>query len=198
VRFIGLLHSSNCEPRMARRKFFSNPFSSSPTTTPSSPSSPMKEEKHKEPVVSYYQLFRYADYVDITIILVATMCSTVSGLTLPFMTVVFGDITQVFYVFVSYLYSGSPVPSSAETNFNNDILYCVYGFCLIGACSFFMSFLATSLWMWSGERQSRKLRKAYLRALLSQELGWYDQQKTGELSSRISANISSPFWQDLR
>jgi ABC-type multidrug transport system fused ATPase/permease subunit len=40
--------------------------------------------------------------------------------------------------------------------------------------------------MVSSERQTNKMRKAYFRAILRQEIGWFDQHKSGELSTRLA------------
>ena len=39
--------------------------------------------------------------------------------------------------------------------------------------------------MITGERQIRKVREAYLKSILSQEIGWFDTTKSSELSTRI-------------
>jgi ABC-type multidrug transport system fused ATPase/permease subunit len=46
-----------------------------------------------------------------------------------------------------------------------------------------------SCWMQTGERQSARMRIAYLRAMLSQDVGFFDTDaSTGEIVSRISSD----------
>lgn len=43
--------------------------------------------------------------------------------------------------------------------------------------------------MWTGERQSGKMRAKYLQAMLSQDVGFFDTDiSTGEIVSRISSD----------
>ena len=44
--------------------------------------------------------------------------------------------------------------------------------------------------MHTGERQSAKIRTTYLRALMKQEVGYFDQQaNSGEVVGRVSADV---------
>ncbi len=40
--------------------------------------------------------------------------------------------------------------------------------------------------MISGQRQARRIRLAYFRSVLSQEIGWFDTQASGSLSTRLA------------
>jgi ATP-binding cassette subfamily B (MDR/TAP) protein 1 len=45
---------------------------------------------------------------------------------------------------------------------------------IIGLGSFICSFIMFSTWMIAGERQANYYRKHYFKALLNQDIGWYD------------------------
>lgn len=47
-------------------------------------------------------------------------------------------------------------------------------------------FLATSFWNVSAYRQTRRMRQAFYRSILHQEIGWFDVNKTNELSTRLA------------
>lgn len=42
------------------------------------------------------------------------------------------------------------------------------------------------LWSIAGERQSQKFRVKYVRAILSQEVGWFDTCGAAQLSTRVA------------
>jgi ABC-type multidrug transport system fused ATPase/permease subunit len=44
--------------------------------------------------------------------------------------------------------------------------------------------------MYVAERQARKFRESYLGSVLRQNIGWFDKQGAGEISFRISSDIS--------
>ena len=49
-----------------------------------------------------------------------------------------------------------------------------------------MAFLDTTIPMWTSERQIRRVREEYVRALLRQEIGYYDLNKAGEMAARMT------------
>ncbi|CAD5117623.1 DgyrCDS6378 [Dimorphilus gyrociliatus] len=51
------------------------------------------------------------------------------------------------------------------------------------------AFLQITLWVVSAERQVRRIRTLFLKAVLRQEVGWYDQLGVGELNTRMSDDM---------
>ena len=49
-----------------------------------------------------------------------------------------------------------------------------------------MSFLQVALYVIAAERQVHVLRIEYFKALMRQELGWFDLHKPGDLANRLS------------
>ena len=47
------------------------------------------------------------------------------------------------------------------------------------------SFIATLFWNITAYRQSRKIRIAFYRAILRQEIGWFDVNETAQLNNRL-------------
>ena len=81
-------------------------------------------------------------------------------------------------------------------------VYFVYGWTVGLACRDEVNEVATKFWylaaaalvcaymqvycfMWSSVRQGRRLRRAYFRALLHQDMGWFDEQETGALVTHL-------------
>jgi len=48
------------------------------------------------------------------------------------------------------------------------------------------AFCQVSLWAVAAERQVRRIRIHFLRAVLRQDIGWYDRLGSGELNTRLS------------
>jgi ABC-type multidrug transport system fused ATPase/permease subunit len=62
-------------------------------------------------------------------------------------------------------------------------LYFVY----TGLVVLVSAYFDVSLWMWTGERQSSRIRTKYLRAILRQDVGYFDVgTSTGEVVSRVN------------
>jgi len=61
---------------------------------------------------------------------------------------------------------------------------------ILGLCSFTMSTLQVALFQLSSTRQTDRLRKRLLKSILRQEIGWFDTNNGGELSSILTKYVS--------
>ncbi|EPZ35336.1 ABC transporter domain-containing protein [Rozella allomycis CSF55] len=130
------------------------------------------QTKDNIPKIGYFELYRYASSFEKTMILV--------GSSLPIMTKLFGGIIKVF---------GTYEMTRNKDQFNNDVIvYCIY-FVILGGASFVVSYLSMAVFMYTGERQVRRIREKYFSSLLQQEVGWFDKQNSGELASRLSGDL---------
>ena len=62
----------------------------------------------------------------------------------------------------------------------------VYAFIGIAVGVFTLAYFEISLFQTAAERQVKKIRLAFYRAIMRQEIGWFDANPSGELVSRIS------------
>lgn len=107
--------------------------------------------------------------------IVGSVAALANGAALPAFSLLWGSMTDTF--------SGSAVNPQATVDSSKAVMF---NFLEIGAGVFVASWLMFACWMTAGDRQSIKCRKAYLRALLRQEIGWFDRANQTELSSRFS------------
>lgn len=63
-----------------------------------------------------------------------------------------------------------------------------YSLYYIGLASglFIASFISTVFWNLSAYRQTRRLRQAFFRAIMKQEIGWFDVNPSAQLNTRLS------------
>ena len=64
-------------------------------------------------------------------------------------------------------------------------LYSIY-YVAVGAGALITAFLATSLMNLSAYRQTRRMRIAFFRSVLKQDIGWFDVNPSTELNNRLS------------
>ena len=64
-------------------------------------------------------------------------------------------------------------------------LFCLY-YIGVGGGVFITVYLATILWNISAYRQTRRMRIAFYRSILRQEIGWFDVTGANELSTRLT------------
>jgi ATP-binding cassette subfamily B (MDR/TAP) protein 1 len=46
-------------------------------------------------------------------------------------------------------------------------------------------------WMIAGENQAKRIRNLYFKAILRQDIGWFDSKSTGELTTRMVADTNT-------
>uniref|UniRef100_A0A8C4WYI1 Uncharacterized protein n=1 Tax=Eptatretus burgeri TaxID=7764 RepID=A0A8C4WYI1_EPTBU len=63
-------------------------------------------------------------------------------------------------------------------------------FVAIGICVFFAATIQVSTWLFTATRQTRRIQAKYFHAILYQDMSWFDSQKIGELSTRMSEDIN--------
>ncbi|KAJ8626939.1 hypothetical protein MRB53_020246 [Persea americana] len=126
--------------------------------------------------VPFYKLFSFADGLDILLMSVGTVAAIVSGLSLPLMTLIFGQIINSF---------GDANSSDVVHVISKVVIKFVY----LAVGSGVASFLQVSCWMVTGERQAARIRSLYLKTILRQDIEFFDKETTtGEVVGRMSGD----------
>ncbi|KAL6124504.1 hypothetical protein ACLB2K_077016 [Fragaria x ananassa] len=130
-------------------------------------------EKQKVPL---YKLFQFADQYDIELMVVGSVSAIVNGLSQPFMTLIFGNLINTF---------GATDRAHIVPTISKVALKFVY----LGIGTGIAAFLQVSCWMVTGERQDTRIRSMYLKAILRQDIGYFDTEiNTGEIIGRMSGD----------
>ena len=131
--------------------------------------------------------------------LVGILSGAVHGVCLLFLFVVFGITIDEFVVFAA----GGPFGVFCDINLNttvnctdrsearDDLIDYVnhpviFYYCLIGVISLVAGWLQVTLFQLAAERQVTKIRTLFFRAILKQEISWFDLNPTGEINSRLN------------
>ncbi|CAO2169944.1 unnamed protein product [Urochloa humidicola] len=136
------------------------------TTTDSNagrPSSSAKGKKASTPPAALRDLFRFADGLDCVLMAVGTLGALVHGCSLPVFLRFFADLVDSFGS-----HAGDP-----DTMVRLVVKYALY-FLVVGAAIWASSWAEISCWMWTGERQSTRMRILYLEAALRQDVSFFD------------------------
>nr|CAD1842579.1 unnamed protein product [Ananas comosus var. bracteatus] len=123
--------------------------------------------------VPLHRLFAFADAPDVTLMAVGTAAAVANGLAMPLMTFIFGQLIDAFGV----ANRESVVRSVAKV---------VLKFVYLAGASGVAAFLQVSCWMVTGERQASRIRRLYLKAILRQDVAFFDNETTtGEVAKFI-------------
>ncbi|KAI9293023.1 P-glycoprotein [Neoconidiobolus thromboides FSU 785] len=143
--------------------------------------------KTKLPTISLFKLFQFATTNDKVIIFLAILFSIVNGLSQPALYLLFSEIIAIYGEFQS---SFTANPEAAALVLYSQVNTLCISMAIVGVVTFISSYLQLSLWLLIGESQCMKLRKKYLSSILSQEISFFDNNNTGEITNIISKDIN--------
>ncbi|XP_062195951.1 ABC transporter B family member 1-like [Phragmites australis] len=151
-----------------------------PNAKPSSSSSSNNDKKPSPsaPAAALRDLFRFADGLDSVLMAVGTLGALVHGCSLPVFLRFFADLVDSF---------GSHA-NDPDTMVRLVVKYAFY-FLVVGAAIWASSWAEISCWMWTGERQSTRMRIRYLEAALRQDVSFFDTDvRTSDVIYAINAD----------
>ncbi|ETN40911.1 uncharacterized protein HMPREF1541_05191 [Cyphellophora europaea CBS 101466] len=131
--------------------------------------------------VTYKMLYRYATRWDQVLLVIASITAIAGGAVMPLMTVVFGNLSGTFQSFT--LGDGT---LDFKATLNRYVLYFVY----LAIGEFVLIYVSTVLFIYIGEHITSKVRQEYLKAILRQNIGFFDKLGAGEVTTRITADTN--------
>ncbi|WOG94642.1 hypothetical protein DCAR_0313938 [Daucus carota subsp. sativus] len=135
------------------------------------------KEKESTNIVPFHKLFAFADSVDVMLMIFGIIGSIGNGLSMPLMTVLYGELANSFGQNQDRVHV-IQVVSKVSLKF-------VY----LGLGTGVASFLQVACWMVTGERQASRIRKLYLQNILRQDITFFDMEtNTGEVVGRMSGD----------
>ncbi|KAL6811933.1 P-loop containing nucleoside triphosphate hydrolase protein [Trichoderma sp. SZMC 28015] len=132
--------------------------------------------------VNYLMLYRYADVWDCLIITISAVCAIAAGAILPLLSILFGQLTSAF----QRISLNDIAYHDFEAQLNKNVLYFVY----IGIAEFATVYVSTVGFIYTGEHITQKIRQEYLKAILRQNIAYFDNLGAGEITTRITADTN--------
>ncbi|XP_043921481.1 ATP-dependent translocase ABCB1-like [Protopterus annectens] len=132
--------------------------------------------------------FRFADKWDILLIIIGIIAAVGNGTCLPLMTIVFGEMSD------SFVAGAQCFDNASECNMYSPFgeqmsMFALY-YVGVGVGVLILAYVQISFLVLAGARQVRRLRREFFHALLNQEIGWFDVNKSGELTTRLTDDIN--------
>ncbi|KAL9665367.1 hypothetical protein QQ045_020786 [Rhodiola kirilowii] len=129
--------------------------------------------------VSLLKLFTFADFYDCVLMTIGSVGACVHGASVPVFFIYFGKLINV--IGLAYLFPKQA--SHKVASYSIDFVY-------LSIAILFSSWAEVACWMHTGERQAAKMRMAYLRSMLNQDISLFDtESSTGEVISAITSDI---------
>ena len=181
-------HSSPLHSKMAsfkKKKFDKDELEMDLKSTSSSESKKKKEkEKEKIETVGLLELFKFSDSVDKIFILLGVVNAVICGAVFPLMFYIFGDLTDVFSQF------DNPLTQLTDKELMSGVLDIVWKMCSIGGAMWVSHYIFVACLNYAAERQVLRIRKEFFRAVLRQDLAWYDTTTTAEFATRMTEDLN--------
>ncbi|XP_021279974.1 ABC transporter B family member 2 [Herrania umbratica] len=138
-----------------------------------------KKEGMKQHKVPLLKLFSFADFYDYVLMALGSLGACVHGASVPVFFIFFGKLINV--IGMAYLFPKEA--SHKVAKYSLDFVY-------LSVAILFSSWIEVACWMHTGERQAAKMRMAYLRSMLNQDISLFDTEaSTGEVISAITSDI---------
>jgi len=120
------------------------------------------------------ELFSYADATGKLLMVVGTMGAFAAGISQPIQIVLLGDVLNSF----------NPTGDVAELtdSVNEVVLHLVY----VGLAAFICGFFQVACWSLTAARQAKRIRREYVKAVLSKEIGWFDLNDPMQIPTRVA------------
>eukprot|EP00285_Hemiselmis_virescens_P019662 CAMPEP_0173408724 /NCGR_PEP_ID=MMETSP1356-20130122/70456_1 /TAXON_ID=77927 ORGANISM="Hemiselmis virescens, Strain PCC157" /NCGR_SAMPLE_ID=MMETSP1356 /ASSEMBLY_ACC=CAM_ASM_000847 /LENGTH=562 /DNA_ID=CAMNT_0014370079 /DNA_START=126 /DNA_END=1811 /DNA_ORIENTATION=- len=130
-------------------------------------------------MVTFGQLFMFADRLDWFLMITGAIFSMGHGVSMPLMTLFLGELMEGLF--------NPDVKEAADATRGTAIIFLILGFAI-----FICAYPELAFFKVSAVRQSVRIREEYLLAILRQDMSWFDQCKTNQLSTRLSGDV--PAW----
>ncbi|XP_071416983.1 ATP-binding cassette sub-family B member 5 isoform X1 [Pithys albifrons albifrons] len=160
------------------------------------PKRKMKEnEKSEKQMVGTFELFRYADWVDVLLMVVGLIAAAANGTGMPLMIIVFGEMTNSFVL--SGMESNdtsansSSCPSVSGVDIEGEMTKFAYYYVGIGFAVLILSTIQVWTFLVAATRQTARIRQKFFFAVLHQEMSWFDTTQIGMLNTRLTEDINT-------
>ncbi|GMH15726.1 hypothetical protein Nepgr_017567 [Nepenthes gracilis] len=140
-----------------------------------------KDTATKREKGSMKTIFMHADGVDVVLMVAGFVGSVGDGLTLPVALLVLSKLINL----AGETISNFDDPHSLTRNIDRNTVY----LCYLGVGTWCLCFLEGYCWTRTAERQAARMRVRYLRAVLRQDVGYFDLHVTG--TSEVITSVSS-------
>ncbi|XP_031359707.2 ATP-binding cassette sub-family B member 5 [Lonchura striata] len=160
------------------------------------PRKEVKEDKKPEKqMVGILELFRYADGVDILLMIVGLVAAAANGTGMPLMIIIFGEMTNSF-VLSGMQYNDTSVNSSSclsdpGVDIEGEMTKFAYYYVGIGFAVLILSIIQVWTFLVTATRQTARIRQKFFFSVLHQEMAWFDTTQIGTLNIRLTDDINT-------
>ncbi|XP_007980116.2 ATP-binding cassette sub-family B member 5 [Chlorocebus sabaeus] len=150
-----------------------------------------EQSKLKKEAVGSIEIFRFADGLDITLMILGILASLVNGACLPLMSLVLGEMSDnlISGCLVQTNTTNSQNCTQSQEKLNEDMTVLTLYYVGIGVAALIFGYIQICFWIITAARQTKRIRKQFFHSVLAQDVGWFDSCDIGELNTRMTDDI---------
>ncbi|XP_060052095.1 ATP-binding cassette sub-family B member 5 [Erinaceus europaeus] len=146
----------------------------------------------RKQVVGPVEIFRFADGLDITLMILGLLASLVNGACLPVMSLILGEMSD-------NLINGCLVKTNttkhqnctqSQEKLDEGITVLTLYYVGVGVTALVFGYMQISFWVMAAARQTKKIRKQLFHSIMAQDISWFDSCDIGELNTRMIDDIN--------
>ncbi|KAE9554873.1 hypothetical protein FO519_001901 [Halicephalobus sp. NKZ332] len=149
--------------------------------------------------VSIRKLWRYATGKDLLLVVVGALIAIMTGSGMPLMSIIVGNISSSFIKMTRRMNDPNSTVCDGcnetfaefytEDDFHDEVVkQCKY-YAVLGGLVYVAAFVQVSCFLTSGEQMIYKMRLAFFRGLLHQDITWFDENNSGTLTTKLFDNL---------
>ncbi|XP_070388690.1 phosphatidylcholine translocator ABCB4-like isoform X2 [Dermacentor albipictus] len=162
-----------------------------------------KFEEEAEPA-PFLQLFKYSSFKDRAFTAIGCAVAVVTGFAMPTLIVLMGHLLRKFIVFQSvagelcgnqssavipYIYVAHANETLTIGRFQSEAKEIAGHMALVGLAMLLSNVVIVGSLGMSATKQSSRIRYYFMRAILHQEVAWFDTHTAGDVAGRITADL---------
>jgi len=144
----------------------------------------LKDEKPAPKRVSLLALLAYSTNKERAWMFLGIFFAFVAGLCLPAWLVMLARALDTFSQLATLIIAGAA--DKAFEALKQELNNLCWGFAVLGAISLFVGFGYVSIWTYTGESQSLRIKEKFVRAALKQDAEWFDTNNREELPTAMA------------
>ncbi|CAJ0584939.1 unnamed protein product, partial [Mesorhabditis spiculigera] len=136
---------------------------------------------------SILQLYRYASPFDLCLVVLGCVVAMVTGVGFPFLSIIIGNVSQAFIVLENARLQNDTDAGMVEARekFKHDVIQACIHYAIVGVVIMASSFIQIACFMVSCENVTNRMRRAFFKAIMRQDISWYDRNHSGTLATKL-------------
>ena len=130
--------------------------------------------------VDAISIYKYTTMKERVALIFGIICALGQGTAMPVFMIYMGNLMNNF---------GGTDENGKQTYNEDKIFECIYAMLVMAGITAVLALCQTTVFRIISQTTTTTVRKRYMRASITQEMGWYDAQKSGEITERFGGDL---------